>query len=85
LEPSNTKDFTSNQAIRPAGINRESQTKEVISFFELKISTRRRKGHVKLDLFRREDLWLLKMLKKLFKNVGLGSNQKMLTKMRIQF
>jgi hypothetical protein len=40
---------------------------------------------VKLDLFRREDLWLLTMLKKLFKNVGLGSNQKMLTKIRIQF
>jgi hypothetical protein len=33
LEPSNTKDFTSNQATRPASIDGESQTKEVISFF----------------------------------------------------
>jgi hypothetical protein len=32
LEPSNTKDPTSNQEARPASINRESQTKEIISF-----------------------------------------------------
>ena len=48
----------------------------------LKISTKRRRGHVKLDLFRGDDLSLLMILRKLFRDVELGSNRIIITKTR---